>query len=137
MLRSKLPFGDYALMPTISVDTKKDIYELAMDIDQQHARFKAECVGAREHGCQLIILVENDVGIRDLSDLSEWNEPDDHFLMRKHISGNPKTRHIQGSRLARACATMNTRYGVCFEFCAPEQSGERIIELLEGGNANE
>lgn len=132
VLRSKLPYGDYAVCPAISVDTKKDIYELSTNIDQEHQRFKAECVGAREHGCQLYVLVENADGIKDFSSLSEWSEPDDHFYMRARKSGNPRTRRIEGSRLARACSTMQDRYGVKFMFCSPEESGQKILELLEG-----
>lgn len=132
VIRSKLPYGDYAVCPAVTVDTKKDIYELAMDIDQEHQRFKAECIGAREHGCQLYILVENQDGIIDFLSLSKWVEPDDHFNMRCYKSGNPRTRRIEGTRLARACETMSTRYGVTFLFCKPEESGQRILELLEG-----
>lgn len=137
VVRSKLPYGDYALCPQIAVDTKKDIYELAMDIDQQHQRFKKECINARDNGCKLYVLVENDFKIASLCDLSKWVEPDSHFNMRKSKSGNPRTRTIQGERLARACSTMSTRYGVQFLFCSPEQSGEIIIKLLKGDSTNE
>lgn len=131
VIRSKLPYGDYAVCPAVSVDTKKDIYELATDIDQQHARFKAECVGAKEHDCQLYVLVENTDGINDTHSLSKWTEPDSHFNMRLRKSGNPRTRRIEGSRLARACETMSTRYGVQFLFCHPDESAKTILELLE------
>ena len=132
VIRNKLPYGDYAVCPSISVDTKKDVYELLYDIDTDHRRFKAECVNAKEHGCQLYVLVENTDGIIDLLSLSEWTEPDFHFDMRLYKSGNPRTRRYEGLRLARACETMSTRYGVQFLFCTPEESGQRIIELLEG-----
>lgn len=131
IIRSKLPFGDYALCPRVAVDTKQDIYELAQNIDKDHLRFKAECVGAREHNCQLVILVENVDGIDTLSKLSEWQEPDDHYQMRIRKSGKPQARRIEGARLARACETMSTRYGVQFMFCKPEDSGRIILELLE------
>ena len=134
VIRSKLPFGDYALCPHIAVDTKKDIYELAMDIDQDHARFKAECVGARDHQCKLIILVENEDNVIDLFSLSEWSESDGHFQMRKKKSGNARTRKIEGLRLARACKTMSERYDVTFMFCSPQASGRMILELLGGKN---
>lgn len=139
IVRSKLPYGDYAIMPSTTVDTKKDIYELAQDIDQDHERFKAECVGARDSGCKLIVLVENTSNITLLSELANWQEPSDHFEMRKRISKNPRTRRIEGSRLAKACITMSQRYGVEFLFCAPEDAGRIIVELLfmEGGKADE
>ena len=50
VIRSKLAYGDYALMPERAVDTKQDIYELAYDIDSDHKRFKAELIGARDAG---------------------------------------------------------------------------------------
>lgn len=131
VLRSKLPYGDYALCPQVAVDTKKDIYELALDIDKEHARFKAECVGAKEHDCQLVILVENTDGIRSFSDLSKWAEPDHHLQMRVRKSASSRARRIEGSRLARACETMSTRYGVQFMFCSPDESARIILELLE------
>lgn len=137
VVRSKLPYGDYALCPQIAVDTKKDIYELAQDIDQQHQRFKAECVNARNNGCKLYILVENDFSITSLIALGEWVEPCEHYEMRKNKSKNPHTRLIQGTRLARACQTMSERYGVEFLFCSPEDSGKIILELLKGSTTNE
>ena len=86
VIRSKLAYGDYALMPERAVDTKKDIYELAYDIDSDHQRFKAELVGARDAGCKLYILVENTDGVDSLSTLVEWTEPMYHFEMRKSKS---------------------------------------------------
>lgn len=131
VVRSKLPYGDYALMPTVSVDTKKDIYELAQDIDQDHERFRSELINARDHGCKLYILVENEHHVTSLSNLVHWSEPDGHLAMRKKKSGNSKARRIEGKRLARACMTMQERYGAEFLFCPPEESGRMIVELLE------
>ena len=126
LLRSKLPFGDYAFPPKIAVDTKQNIAELAQNVHHEHARFRKECVGARDAGVKLVILVENTEGIRSLSHLSKWSEPESQFRARR----NARTP-IDGERLARACATMTDRYGVEFRFCAPEETAQRIIELLE------
>ena len=136
VIRSKLAYGDYALMPERAVDTKKDIYELAYDVDSDHQRFKAELVGARDAGCKLYILVENTDGVDSLSTLSDWTEPMYHFEMRKTKSGNPRTRRIEGSRLAKACKTMSERYGATFLFCAPEHAGYFIERLLEKGGGD-
>lgn len=125
VIRSKLAFGDYALPPIVSVDTKKDIAELAMDIDQQHERFRAECVGAREAGCLLVVLVENDEGVRSLADLAAWREGSGAFARRKNA-----VRRIDGARLSKACRTMQRKYGVRFEFCAPEDAARRVVEIL-------
>ena len=136
VIRSKLAYGDYALMPERAVDTKKDIYELAYDIDSDHQRFKAELVGARNAGCKLYILVENTDGVDSLSTLVEWTEPMYHFEMRKIKSGNANARRIEGSRLAKACKTMSERYGATFLFCAPEHAGYFIERLLEKGGGD-
>lgn len=134
IVRSKLAWGDYALPPIVSVDSKKDIQELAADIDQQHARFRRECIGARDAGCQLVVLTENLDGVRNLADLSKWRESLDSFKKRKRA-----VRPIDGARLAKACATMQERYGVMFEFCHPSEAAKRITEILlsRGGARND
>lgn len=133
-VRCKLPFGDYALMYQVCVDTKRDIYELAMDIDQEHERFRREMQAARDAGCQLVVLVENTDGVQCLRDLPSWNESERHFAMRRKQSRNSNARKITGLRLAKACRTMEQRYGVRFEFCHPGHAAERVVEILgEGG----
>lgn len=130
VVRSKLAWGDYCLPPVVSVDTKQDIYELAQNIDQGHARFRAECTGARDAGCQLVVLVENDDGVESLSQLSSWSEDAKHFEMRVRRSGNRNARRISGERLAKACLTMQRKYGVRFEFCRKEDAAKRVVEIL-------
>lgn len=125
VIRCKLAWGDYILPPPCSVDTKRSLAELAQNIDQQHARFRKECIGARDAGCQLVILVENEHGVRSLSDLFRWRESDDDFRKRKGAQ-----RRYEGSRLAKACATMTNKYGVIFDFCHPSEAGDRVLELL-------
>ena len=39
-------------------------------------------------------------------------------------------RRIEGSRLAKACSTMQARYGARFEFCSPDEAARRIVEIL-------
>ena len=132
IVRTKLAFGDYCLPPLCSVDTKRNIAELAQNIDQQHARFRNECIGARDAGCQLVILVENEHGVTDLQSLMRWRESSADFALRKGAQ-----RRYEGSRLAKACATMTAKYGVIFEFCHPTEAAERVLELLMkyGGRA--
>lgn len=120
LVRNMLPFGDYALPPTISVDTKADMAEIASNIGTDHQRFKRECIAAKEAGCQLIILVENNDGIRTVDEVHTWINPDVIY----------RPRAITGERLEKAMKTMHERYGVRFEFCSPEQSAEKIMELL-------
>lgn len=120
LVRNMLPFGDYALPPTISVDTKAGMAEIASNIGSDHQRFKRECIAAKEAGCQLIILVENNDGIRTVDEVHTWINPEVIY----------RPRAITGERLEKAMKTMHERYGVRFEFCSPEQSAEKIMELL-------
>lgn len=120
LLRNMLPFGDYTFPPTISVDTKANMAEIANNIGSDHQRFKRECIAAKNAGCQLIILVENTEGITCVNDVREWVNPDAVY----------RPRAITGERLAKAMETMSERYGVRFEFCRPEDAAARIIDLL-------
>ena len=120
LVRNMLPFGDYALPPSISIDTKADMAEIASNIGSDHKRFKRECMAAKNAGCQLIILVENDDGIRSVMDVHKWINPELIY----------RPRAITGERLQKAMLTMSERYGVKFEFCAPEEAAKRIVELL-------
>ena len=120
LIRNMLPFGDYASVPRITVDTKADMGEIAQNIGSDHKRFKNECVAARDAGCQLIILVENTEGITCVNDVREWVNPDLVY----------RPRAITGERLSKAMITMSERYGVRFEFCEPKDAAQKIIELL-------
>ena len=119
-VRTKLAFGDYCFPPTISVDTKASMFEIANNIGSDHKRFKNECIAARDAGCRLIILVENTEGITCVNDVRSWVNPDAVY----------RPRAITGERLAKAMETMSERYGVRFEFCEPKDAAKRIIELL-------
>ena len=130
LIRSKLAFGDYSLPPVMAVDTKASIQELAYDIDCDHRRFHEEITGARDAGVALVVLVENADGVMSLDELSRWVESPQDFAKRKHAQ-----RRLHGARLAKACATMEERYGVRFEFCAPERAASRVMEILAEGGA--
>jgi ribosome-associated protein len=125
LLTNVLPYGDYAYPPKVSVDTKRNMEEIAQNIGgaaSEHQRFKNECVKAKECGAQLIILVENELGITDLSQVHTWQNP--------RVIYSPNC--VQGDRLQRAMTTIQERYGVKFLFCSPQDSAKVITELLEG-----
>lgn len=127
LIRCKLPFGDYALPPKIAIDTKKGLDEIAGNMcgaSAEHQRFKRECIAARDAGCKLIFLVENDLGITSIDQVHLWKNPRSVF--------NPKV--VQGDRLEKAMKTMSERYGCEFLFCAFEDTARIIIELLKGEN---
>ena len=123
VVRTKLPFGDYALWGgKVAVDTKANVEEIAANIGGiAHIRFREECKLAQYCGGRLVILVENTNGYTCIDDVTTWVNPN----YRK------TARSIDGQRLAKAMHTMSERYGVRFEFCTPEESGRRVIELLE------
>ena len=124
IIRSKLPFGDYALAPTVAVDTKQDIKEIAGNMcgsAKEKARFREECKLAQDSGCRLIILIE-DPRLTTPADL----------IGRKVLLHTG--RLIDGTQLARAMAVTSERYGVEFMFCDPEQTGKMIMELLTNDN---
>lgn len=133
VLRCKLPYGDYILPPLIVVDTKRNIEELAFDIQCDHARFKKAAIKARDMGSTMWILTENTDGVRNLADLAEWRESDKRFEMRKAKSKNVNAKRHEGKTLAKACVTMGKRYGLVFDFCTPEESGARVLDILRGG----
>ena len=104
VIRSKLPFGDYSIPPKIVVGTKKGLEEIAGNIcgnRKEHERFKKECVNARDAGCKLVFLVENNCGISSVDDVHTWINPNCIF--------HPEC--VQGDRLEKAMKTMQERYG--------------------------
>lgn len=121
LVRCKLPFGDYAPIPPVSIDTKNSMDEIAGNIcGKEHRRFINECRAAKEAGCKLIILVENTVGISDISQVHTWINP--------RVIYSDKC--VQGPRIQKAMETISERYGVRFMFCQPEEAGKKIKELL-------
>lgn len=122
VVRSKLPFGDYAPVPPVSIDTKRNMDEIAANIcGAEHKRFINECKAARDAGCHLIILVENDVGISAISEVHKWVNPRIVY----------SDQCVQGPRLQKAMETISDRYGVEFMFCTPEDAGRVILETME------
>lgn len=125
---------------TVVCDTKKDIQELIGDIcGKQHARFRDEAILAQNNGIKLYILIENKDGVKETRDLFKWQNPRMHRynkILYMHRLGKwsniptPKAPPTSGETLAKACLTMNLKYGVEFEFCTPNEAGKRVIELL-------
>lgn len=123
LIRCKLPFGDYARPPKVAIDTKKGLDEIAGNIcgdRQEHQRFKRECIAARDAGCKLIFLVENDIGISNVDQVHLWKNPRSIY--------SPGC--VQGDRLEKAMKTMTERYGCEFLFCSFEETAEIIAEIL-------
>ena len=147
-VRKKVDFGDYILdveHPTVSVDTKRSVDEIAQNISSQHERFKREILRANDNGARLVILVENKDGYLIVDDLLPWVNSEckrcrSYFKKECNPCGpgpctnsKHKSKHkpIQGARLALAMKTMSTRYGVEWLFCRPEDSAQIIYSILK------
>ena len=117
ILRSKLPYGDYGLLTNMSrvIDTKKGFEECAGNFaSKDHDRVKREIVEAKAHGIELIFLVI-DKKVNCLEDAKDWH----------NVHGK-----VRGETLYKILNAVQIRHGVRFEFCTPEQSGPKILELL-------
>ena len=122
---SKLYVGDYQSLdnPRLVVDRKKDLLELCGNVCQQHERFRRELLRAMDAGIQIIILVEHGPEIRQLEDVYFWDNP------RRKDSPKATT----GESLYRTLITIRDRYNVRFEFCTKQNTGKKIMELLNYG----
>jgi ERCC4-type nuclease len=122
-VRSKLICGDYQnpLNPTIIIDRKKDLQEVAGNVCQQHERFVRELELAKDLGYKMIILVE-EPNITSLTNVCSW------YNWRK--KKNPKA--VSGKTLYKIMRTMEEKYGITWEFTSKANCGKRIVELLGG-----
>lgn len=119
------------------VDSKFSIQEIISDIcGKQHDRFRDECVLAQNNGIKLYVLIENMDDVKSIDDLEQWHNP--RLDVKKWIitpSGErrkvPKyPTATKGETLAKAMRTMQDKYSCEFLFCAPEESGAMVLELL-------
>lgn len=142
----RLPYGDYVLIDNEiqgvldgmqeprkkdyrghikrSIDTKRDIPELWMDVTRDHERFKKEILRAREDGADFIILIE-DASAECMEDVYFYHRPE-------IVRGKHRQSEIKGESLYRCMCTISERYGVRFEFCTRRTAGKKIMELLDG-----
>lgn len=131
---SKLMVGDYMNYdnPRVIVDRKQNLTEVCSNVCQDHDRFRSELVLAKENGIQLIILCEHGKDINSLEDVIFWKNP--RSEKRKKIDGKWQTVHtnaMKGDVLYKILTTLQEKYGVRFEFCDKDETGKRIVELLE------
>ena len=135
--RSKLYVGDYQSLdnPRLVIDRKKDLQELCGNVCQQHERFKAELIRAREHGIKIIILCEHGGEIRSMEDVYFWENPRKHRIRWKTVDGKRvKTvlseKAVDGNQLYKSLCTIRDRYNVDFVFCRKSETGRTIAEIL-------
>ncbi len=146
----KLDYGDYmrgfedgTLDPTcnVSVDTKRGLSEISMNLGKKHEAFKREVKRANDDGYLLVVLVET-VEVHCLDDVRGWTnnhcrhhcavyrrrecDPHGDGVCMKHGTKKP----LQGETIAKQMKTMMANRSVRFEFCDPRDSAGRICELL-------
>lgn len=130
---SKLWTGDYMSLdnPRVIVDRKQNLLELCQNVCQDHERFRRELIRAKDNGIQLIILCEHGDGIEQLEDVIFWQNPRRSY--RKRVNGKWETittNATTGQTLYNILSTLNRKYGVEFRFCSKEETGKKIVEIL-------
>lgn len=128
LIRHGLIVGDYQLMcnPYYCIDRKQSLLEICGNIassKNEHKRFREELLRAQNLSIRLCILIEEE-GYKSIDDVENWVNP-------RHN----KTKYTtEGKKLCKALHTIQKRYGVDIEFCNKEETGLKIIELLEEHN---
>lgn len=110
---------------------------------KRHGFFHRGLKRAQNSGIRLYILVENEDRVTCIDDLFYWHNPRLDILVNSNQmigfwkNGKPRYKKVQkypyaatGEWLAKACLTMELKYGCKFLFCKPEESGAKILELL-------
>jgi hypothetical protein len=122
VVRSKMFVGDVTLLSdqSVCIDLKRNLQEVAVNVGQDHARFKRELERAQEYGIKLIFLVEHGGAIKTLEDVQGWVNP----RLKEHPLA------LTGPRLYKIMLTMQNKYGIEWHFCDKRCTGKRIIELL-------
>ena len=119
----KLDVGEYMMdgFPSVSIDRKHDLQEVASNLIHEHERFRAECIRAQKSGTKLIILAEHSNRVKSISDVERWINP--------RIRFSPGA--ITGERIANIMRVMQAKYGVEWMFCDKAHTGQRIVEILK------
>lgn len=140
-LRSKLPFGDYAIIDNMSVivDTKKDLMEVEGNLTKQHIRFRNEIINANSVGIGIVILIEEEIQYNSLDDVAtRYKIPRWKSTSYQMINGKKEVKHRKGQPMGvfnvetiiKAMKTMQQKYAVLFWFTTKEKCGEAIIDIL-------
>ncbi len=131
-LRSKLPFGDYALVNDMSiiVDTKMNFLEVEHDLTTDHVRFRNEILNANKCGIGLIILIEEEQQYKNLEDVkARYKIPRWKYSSPTHKKGQ-LVASFNVETIVKAMQTMQQKYGVLFIFVTKENCGQIIMKIL-------
>jgi len=133
---SKLMVGDYMNYdnPRLVVDRKQNLTEVCCNVCQDHERFRRELVKANENGIKIIFLVEHGKDIETLEDVIWWENPRGAKRQRNKETGKwetVKTKAMTGRTLYKVLCTIQRKYECEFLFCEKNDTGKKIIELLD------
>lgn len=143
VLRSKLPYGDYARIDKMNViiDTKKDFLELAGNLTKDHVRFRKEIIGANDFDIGIVILIEEEDFYATLDTFKDWyrvprwksdgwrTSANGTSRYRTHRKGEPMSE-INVETMVKVMKTMQEKYAVLFKFTTKEKCGADIINIL-------
>lgn len=111
--RSKMYVGDYQSLdnPRLVIDRKKDLQEICGNVCQQHERFKAELLRAKEQGIKLVILCEHGADIKSLEDVYFWQNPRKYQIRWKTVNGKRvkdvvSAKAVDGNQLYKSLCTI-------------------------------
>lgn len=141
VLRSKLPFGDYALIHdyTVVVDFKANFLEIENNLTKQHTRFRNEIINANTFEIGVVILIEEEIQYNNLDDvIARYKIPKWKSTTFEMVNGKKQLRHRKGQpmgnfnveTIVKAMKTMQQKYAVLFWFTTKEKCGEAIIDIL-------
>lgn len=126
---TKLLFGDYMdyNRPSLVIDRKRNIAELAKNCTIDHERFRRELERVKKAGATLIVLVEQNrykdrdkwIRVETIQDLLLWSSP--------HTK-------VRGEKVFRILSSWIYKYPLKIEFCDRRSTGKRIIEIIYKGD---
>lgn len=126
---TKLLFGDYMdyNRPSLVIDRKRNIAELAKNCTIDHERFRRELERVKKAGATLIVLVEQNrykdrdkwIRVETIQDLLLWSSP--------HTK-------VRGEKVFRILSSWIYKYPLKIEFCDRRSTGKRIKEIIYDEN---
>lgn len=126
---TKLLFGDYMdyNRPSLVIDRKRNIAELAKNCTIDHERFRRELERVKKAGATLIVLVEQNrykdrdkwIRVETIRDLLLWSSP--------HTK-------VRGEKVFRILSSWIYKYPLKIEFCDRRSTGKRIKEIIYDEN---
>lgn len=141
VLRSKLPYGDYAIVGknNLTIDTKMSALELFNCMTKDHIRFRNEIKGANDFNIGIVILIEEEEYYATLDTFRDWYriplwksdgwKNNGIHKIKTHKKGEPMTK-VDVNAIVKAMKTMQEKYAVLFKFTTKERCGADIINIL-------